>query len=343
MIIPEKLKKGDTVAIVSLSSGMGGEKVFTHKYELGKRRLESVFGLKVVTMPNALKGSKYLYEHPEARAQDFMDALKDKNINGIISMIGGEDSLRLIPYIDYNIIKNNPKIFMGYSDTTVSHFMMYKAGVMSYYGPAILSEFAENGKMHEYTEKYIWQTLFEDEDVIIASSPRWTNDRIDWTDESKDNDFRKMQEEIHGFEVLQGRGVVEGNLLGGCIDVIRMIIGTEIWPELDAWNNKILFLETSEEKPTPEQLKYMLRQLVAIGIMDKINGIVIGKPKGETYYEEYKDVFIKIISEEAGKKDLPILYNVNFGHSAPMCILPYGAQVKVDLEKCTIMIPRENH
>lgn len=338
MIIPEKLKKGDTVAIVSLSSGMGGDEIFRHRYELGKERLEKVFGLNVITMPNALKGSKYLYEHPEERAKDLMDAFKDKNVKAIISMIGGEETIRLIPYIDYEIIKDNPKIFMGYSDTTVNHFMMYKAGVTSYYGPAILSEFAENGKMFEYTEKYIWETLFKDEDIVVESSREWTNDRIDWTDKEKSNVFRKMNKEEHGYEVLQGNGIFEGELLGGCLDVIRMIVGTDIWPKSDEWKNKILFIETSEEKPTPDQVKYALRNLVALGVISNIKGIIVGKPKGEMYYEEYKSVLKKVICDEAGRKDLPILYNVNFGHSAPMCILPYGVKATVDMDNKKIII-----
>ena len=124
MIVPKKLKKGDTVAIVSLSSGMGGEKEYFHRYEIGKKRLEEVFGLKVITMPNALKGCDYLYRHPEARAQDLMDAFKDKNIKAIFTMIGGDDSIRIIPFIDQQIIKENPKLFIGYSDTTVTHLLL---------------------------------------------------------------------------------------------------------------------------------------------------------------------------------------------------------------------------
>ena len=147
MIKPKKLEKGDTIAIVSLSSGMAGDKQFKHRYELGKRRIEEL-GLNVVTMQNALKGSKFLYNHPEARAKDFMDAIKDRNIKAIISNIGGDDTIRILPYIDFKSIKQNPKIFLGYSDSTVNHFMMYKAGVSSYYGPAVMSEFAENKKMH---------------------------------------------------------------------------------------------------------------------------------------------------------------------------------------------------
>ena len=110
MIKPERLRKGDKVAIVSLSSGMLGEKEFLHKYELGKKRLEEKFGLEVVAMPNALKGIDYLYEHPEKRAEDLMNAFKDKSIKAIICAIGGDDTIRLLPYIDYEVIRSNPKI-----------------------------------------------------------------------------------------------------------------------------------------------------------------------------------------------------------------------------------------
>jgi muramoyltetrapeptide carboxypeptidase LdcA involved in peptidoglycan recycling len=128
MIKPKKLQKGDTVAIVSLSSGLAGEDLFNHRYELGKKRLKEEFGLNVITMTNALKGIDYLKKHPEARAKDLMDAFLNKDIKAIICNIGGDDTIRLLPYINYDIIKSNPKIFMGYSDTTVNHFMMYKAG-----------------------------------------------------------------------------------------------------------------------------------------------------------------------------------------------------------------------
>lgn len=338
MIVPEKIRKGDTVAIVSLSSGIGGDKEFIHRYEVGKKRLEDVFGLNVVAMPNALKGSAYLSKHPEARAHDLMEAFKDKKIKAIFTMIGGDDSIRILPYIDYKIIKNNPKIFIGYSDTTVTNFALYKSGLVSYYGPAILSEIAENGAMHEYTKKYLYNTLFENKCIKVESSKEWTNDRIDWTDSSKDNDFRKMQEETHGYEVLQGKGVVKGKLLGGCLEVMNMIIGTEIWPKLEEWNKKILFIETSEKKPSPDEVKYFLRHLFAMGIMSVISGIIVGKPKGETYYEEYKDVFLEVIRDEMKLDTLPIMYNVNFGHSAPMCTIPYGVMASIDLDNKCIFI-----
>src|SRR5699024_9237052 len=113
------------------------------RYEQGVQRLETVFGLHVVSMPRSLKGEDYLYEHPEARAADLMEAFQDDSIKGIIANIGGDDSIRLLPYIDFDVIRNNPKIFMGYSDITISHLFCHKAGLSSFYGPAVLTDFAE--------------------------------------------------------------------------------------------------------------------------------------------------------------------------------------------------------
>ena len=205
MIKPKKLKKGDKVAIVSLSSGLAGEEMFIHRYELGKKRLEQL-GFNVVTMKNALKGIEYLYNHPEKRAEDFMEAILDKDIKGIICNIGGDDTIRLLPYIDFEAIANNPKVFMGYSDTTINHFMMQKAGVVSYYGPAVMTDFAENNNIHTYTLKYINEVLLENrEDIVIKSSDKWTSEYLDWAIEENDNISRKMNEEKRGYEVLQGK------------------------------------------------------------------------------------------------------------------------------------------
>lgn len=339
MIKPKALKRGDTVAIVSLSSGMGGEKPLIHRYYTGIKRLESVFGLHVITMPNALKGSEYLYNHPELRAQDLMQAFKDTNIRAIICMIGGDDTIRLLPYIDYQIIRDNPKIFMGYSDTTANHLMLYKAGVVSFHGPCLMVEFAENKQMHPYTIDYIRKTLFScDSKIDISSCSMWTSEFLDWADPQNQMIARKMRPEKHGYEILQGTGRVKGNLLGGCLGVLKMVIGTEIWPPLNEWENKLLFLETGEDYPKPEEVCYFLRNLVAQGVVDKINGIIVGKPMDERYYDEYKNIYTQVVGIEAKRPDLPILYNVNCSHTSPVCILPYGVMAEIDCEQKKLTI-----
>lgn len=334
MIKPKKLKKGDTVALVSLSSGLGGEELFAHRVKMGKRRLEEVFGLKVVIMPNSMKGIEYLDNYPQARAEDLMDAFRDPSIAAVVTIIGGDDTIRILPYIDINILRDNPKIFMGYSDTTINHFMMYKAGVTSFYGPTVMGEFAENVRMHEYTHRYIQKILFQKEVVVeIPPSHEWTAEMLDWADIENNKIQRKMINDSDGYELLQGDGIVQGTLLGGCIDVFPMIIGTKLWPASQEWKNSILFLETSEECPTPNAVKYLLRGLAAQGILDQVNGIIFAKPYEEKYSQEYKTILRQVVGKESGRCNLPILYNMNFGHNAPITILPYGTMAEISCEK----------
>lgn len=335
MIKPKMLKKGDKIAIVSLSWGGLGDKDLIHKYYIAKERLENDFGLEVVTMPNALKGSEFVYNHPELRAKDLMDAFKDETIKGVFCAIGGDDSIRLLPYIDYEIIKNNPKIFMGYSDTTISHFMLNKAGVVSYYGPSVMCEFGEYVKMFDYTKEAVENILFKDtENYYVKSSEYWSNDHVSWNEDNI-NIQKKLTREEHGYEVLSGTGKATGQLLGGCIDVFPMMLETEIWPKVDEWKNKILLIETSEEKMPPNYLLYYLRNLGVQGILNNINGIIVGKPIGETYYEEYKEIYLKVL-KEFDCEDLPIIYNVNIGHAFGTGLLPLGINYEIDLDAKTI-------
>lgn len=332
---PKKLKKGDKVAIVSLSSGIAGEKTFSHRYQIGKQRLEEEFGLEVITMPNALKGCKELNLHPELRAKDLMDAFKNSEIKAIFCNLGGDDTIRLLPYIDFEVLNNNPKIFMGYSDTTINHFMLNKAGIISYYGPCVMAEFAENVKMHEYTKKSILKTLFEDsKGYKIFPSTNWTSEMLTWTDPNNNNIPRKMIKDNKYIEILQGEKDIEGILIGGCIDTLHMFIGSEIWPT--DWQDKILFLETSEDKPDPSFIAQILRNPLMTDALKQIKGLIIGKPVDELYYEEYKETYLDVIQNELNLKDLFIGYNYNFGHTAPMCVLPMGIKVKIYKEDGTI-------
>lgn len=330
LIKPKKLCPGDKIATVSPSWGGAGEPELQWRYNQGVERLERVFGLEVIPMPNSLKGAEYLSKHPEARADDLMSAFKDKRIKGIIANIGGEDSIRLLPYIDLNVIRENPKIFMGYSDVTISHLLCHKAGISSYFGPAILTDFAENVEMHSYTVEMIHRTLFTDEVIgQIQPAEEWTSEHLEWNEANK-NKRRKMVKN-QGYELLQGSGIVRGTLIGGCIEVLEFAKGTDLWPDKKYWEDSILFFETSEEKPEPDKIRRWLRNYAVQGILDKTKGIIFAKPQDEQYYVEYKEEILKVLKEYR-LENLPILYNMNFGHTEPKFILPYGALAEIDCE-----------
>ena len=334
---PERLKKGDKIATVSLSWGGAGDPDLRWRYELGKKRLQEEFGLEVVEMPNTLKGSDFLYKHPEKRAEDLMKAFADKSIKGIFTCIGGYESIRLLPYVDFNLIKDNPKVFLGYSDSTVTHFMCLKAGISSFYGPSILAEFAENIEIFSYTKEWIKKVLF-DSSVIgeVTTAEMWTGERIEWLESNKH--LAKKMYKNRGFEFLQGSGKVQGRLLGGCLDVMEMMKGTDLWPDQEMFEDTVLFFETSEDMPEPTYVEYWLRNYGTQGILQKAKAILWGKPYQEKYYEEYKAVIRKVIVDELGLADLPIVYNMTFGHNEPMMCLPYGALTEVDCEKRTVTI-----
>ncbi|KGP71262.1 S66 family peptidase [Pontibacillus yanchengensis] len=333
LIKPQKLQPGDKVATISPSWGGAGDAELRWRYDQGVKRLEEVFDIEVVPMPNSLKGTEFVDENPQARAEDLMMAFQDNSIKGIITNIGGDDSIRLLPYIDFNVIRNNPKVFMGYSDVTISHLFCYKAGLSSFYGPAIMTDFAENVEMHPYTVDMINRTLFSNEAIgTIPPAEEWTSEFLPWEEGNKHQ--RRTFHPNAGYEVLQGEGKVHGHLLGGCIEVLEFAKATEIWPSLEDWKGSILFFETSEVKTQPEMITYYLRNYAAQGILQKANGIIFGKPYDDMYYEEYKQEIKKVMKENS-LEHLPILYNVSFGHTEPKCILPYGADAEIDCENKT--------
>ncbi len=113
-------------------------------------------------------------------------AFKDESIKGIIANIGGEDSIRLLPYIDFDVIRENPKVFMGYSDVTITHLFCHKAGISSFYGPAIMTDFAENVEMDPYAIEMVKRTFFSNIMIDdIHPADHWTSERLEWIEENK--------------------------------------------------------------------------------------------------------------------------------------------------------------
>lgn len=346
-----QLKAGDKVAIVSLSSGILGEPGSAYQVELGVKRLKE-FGLEPVLMPNTLKGIEYLKTHPQAKAADLKQAFSDQTIKGVIAAIGGNDTFRTLPYLltDQEFIKSvqdQPKVFIGFSDTSINHLMFHQLGLNTFYGPSFLSDFAEsNPEMLPYT-KGCFQWMFENEKQHeIISSDKWYEERTDFSLNSLQIP-RVEHSETHGYEVLYGSGIVQGKLLGGCLETLYSAVVGErysdqkaicdqyhIFPSLDDWKDKIMFFETSESQSTPAFYEQMLMKLEELGVFEAIKALMVGKPNDEKYYEEYKVMLAKL----GAKHHLPIIYNVNFGHCYPRTILPYGLKTAIDFDQKKITI-----
>jgi muramoyltetrapeptide carboxypeptidase LdcA involved in peptidoglycan recycling len=335
----KKLKRGDKVAIVSPS--WGGAGVLGGRYAAGKQQLLEVFGLEAVDMPHTLAAPDFVAANPALRAQDIMAAFRDPSIAAVIAAIGGDDCIRLLPHLDLDVIRDNPKIFLGYSDTTALHFACLAAGVAPFYGPSLLSGFAENGGMHAYTIKALQRALFDTDPpgLIPANQEGWTVAPVDWGNEATQGTKRPMQK-AYPPRMLQGQGQASGRLIGGCAEVLEMLKATAWWPPLDFWDGAILFYETSEETPSPHLVKYWLRNYAAQGILQRLSGIVLARPDpggDETYQMRLENTVIEALAE-AGLTQLPVLSGLDFGHTQPMLTLPYGAKASIDCQAATLTL-----
>lgn len=339
LIKPKRLSPGDTIATVSPS--WGGPGVHPHRYAAGKAALEQTFGVRVVEMPHALAAEEWLSQNPQARADDLTTAFADPDISGVFTTIGGEDCIRLLPFLDLAVIAANPKVFLGFSDTTALHLACYTAGVTSFYGPSIMAGFAENGGMHAYTADSLRRTLFAagPAGLIPSNTEGWTVERTDWSLPGHLAPRRQLRQ-ADAPRILQGSGMVTGHLLGGCVEVLEMAKGTAWWPSKSDWNGAILFLETSEEAPTASYIRHCLRNYAATGILDGLAGLLIARadPGGDPDYQDAIEAAALQILAEAGRSDLPVLTGLDFGHTQPMLTLPYGAQAHIDCATATLTI-----
>jgi muramoyltetrapeptide carboxypeptidase LdcA involved in peptidoglycan recycling len=331
MIKPRTLRPGDRIAAISLSRGWPN--VYPQAYQDGKHQLQEAFGVEVVESRHALADLEWLAAHPEARAADLMEVLQDPTIQGIVSTIGGDDSIRMLPFLDYSIIRQNPKVFLGYSDSTVTHFAFLKAGVVSFYGPSLMAGFDENGGLPPYMAESIRQLLFTPSpSVLISPNPDgWTIESWEWGNEWRNARKRKLRQ-CSGWKWLQGSGKHHGRLVGGCLDVMDWLRGTPVWPEPAQWRNSILFLETSEDQPSPKLVTYMLRALVATGALEEVQGILYGRPYGdEANFQAYDDALLSVLAE-VGSTSLPVITRMDFGHTDPKFTLPVGVMAEIDCD-----------
>lgn len=348
---PAMLKKGDSIAIVSLSSGLIGEEFVEHQRELGIKRLKTM-GFNPRFMDNALLGIENLRDNPDLRAEDLKQAFADDSIKAIICAIGGNDTQLISKYLlsddeFVDNVQNNPKIFIGFSDSTVNHLMFYKLGLNTFYGQSFLTEFCElEPDMLRYSKDKFISLFDQAHQLTISSSPYWFEERTDFSRGQLDN-LRDKHVETKGFEVISGFGRCNGRLLGGCVETLCRLLEFEngeqavykLFPMPEEWDNKVIFLETAEResKTTPKVYKKMILALKAQGIFNKANGIIIGKPQDELYYDEFKEIII----EELSEFNIPIIYNVNFGHAVPRALLPINVMVSIDSKNKLIVIEED--
>lgn len=334
LLKPEKLSRGDTIAVISPSWGCAGDPRVRWKYELGVGRL-SELGLNVVHAPNALRGAEFLEENPRARAEDILWAFENKEVRAIIASIGGNDSERLLPYLSEETVRNNPKILCGYSDVMTLHFYCSRAGLSTFYGDNLLTTVAEAQGWHKYSRDSFIHTFFSDGEIgEILPSEDWScgeNDHIN-------PDYVRDYIPNGGYTLVQGGGTVSGKLFGGHGGMREYGEELGIFPRKNDFENSVFFFEDIPEVCTPDYIADFFDWLGERGFLQVINGVVIGKMRSGDGFERYAERLREVVSGKFGLTGLPVVYGFNFGHASPICVLPYGALAELDADRLKFTI-----
>jgi muramoyltetrapeptide carboxypeptidase LdcA involved in peptidoglycan recycling len=338
LVRPPALATGDTVAAVTMS--WGGPAAFPDRYEVGVRQLEDALGVRVVEMPHTRADPAWLAANPRARADDLLAAFADPSIRGIVATIGGDDSIRCLPFLDLPMIRANPKVVLGFSDTTVTHLACLRAGLVTFYGPAIMAGFAENGGPHTYTLQGVRAATFEPspDRVWAPNEDGWTVEHLDWGNPANQERIRSLRPTT-GWRWLGGDPSA-GPLVGGCLEPLDWVRGTEWWPDLDG---AVLALETSEEAPPPASVARFLRSLAASGDLARLAGLLFARPGGPDLpvadHPAYDEAILGVIRDEARLEHLPVVTGMDFGHTDPMWTLALGTSVEIDPSTATVRFP----
>lgn len=327
-IIPNKLKIGDELRIVAPSRSMA---ILSKEIiEEATKKLEGL-GLKVTFGQNVMKiiNEDFCCASVQDRTEDLHEAFKDKNVKGILTVIGGYNVNQMLDYIDYDLIKENPKILCGFSDiTALSNAIYSKTGLVTYYGPHFSSFGMKQG--FDYTMKYFKEMLMIEKQVIIEDSKEWSDDS--WYKNQEDREFMKNE----GMKAIN-KGTVEGRIVGGNLCTLNLLQGTEYMPDID---NSILFLEDDDLvgnefiREFDRDLQSLLHQTKE----KKIKGIVLGRAEKGANMNDNK--WKEIIETKKELKNTPVIINASFGHTTPIFTFPIGgnAKIKANDEEISIEI-----
>ncbi len=336
-----KLAAGDKVAILSPSFAAPGR--FPDVYKLGLERLESVFGLVPVEYPTTAK----LGASTEERAADLVAAFLDPEIKAVITSIGGDDQVTYVKNLLHEPFVNNPKPFFGYSDNSHICNFLFLNGIPSYYGGSIFTQYAMQGEMDEYTVKYLKHALFEEGEFELVASETYNDQGLSWDDVSLLKTKRQHWSN-EGF-VWDGEKSAEGVLWGGCLESVdEMLRHATTIPSLEQFGDIVLMLETSEELPTADYVFRVLRALGERGVLERVQAVLVGRAKAwefdkantfeqkVEYRKQQQETVLRAIRQY--NKDIPVIQNMNFGHTDPQIPMPYGGKVRIDAESRRIFV-----
>ncbi|MFJ3086214.1 S66 peptidase family protein [Streptomyces sp. NPDC086838] len=331
---PSKPRPGDRVAVLSPSSGLPG--LLPLPYELGLRRLREDFGLEPVEYPATRK----MGSTPQERAADLHAAFADPEIKAVIASIGGDDQITLLPHLDRELLRANPKPFFGYSDNTNLLVLLDNLGIVGYHGGSLMVEFGRPGALHPQTAESLRAALFTHGEYELASAKESGSVNRDWKDP------RTFEQEpdllpADGWTWHNPGRVVEGASWGGNLEILAWMLmaDREILPP-EAYDGRVLFLETSEELPSADEVYRILRNMGERGLLRRFPALLMARAKnwsfdkpldaeaGAVYRRQQREAVLRALAEYA--PDAMAVFDVDCGHTDPQVVIPFGGRIRVD-------------
>ena len=331
---PPKPQPGDKVAIISPSSGLPG--VFPVPYELGLARLREEFGLVPVEYP----ATRRVGSTPRERAADIHAAFADPEIKAVVASIGGDDQITVLPYLDRELIRSQPKPLFGFSDCTNLLLFLRNLGIVGYHGGSVMVQLGRPGAMHPLTAESLRAALFGSGAYELRPSADVGDVTGRWQ-EPETFAAEPPMEPGEGWTWHNADRVVEGTGWGGCLEILAWLLmaDREIRP-VEEYAGQVLYLETSEEMPSADEVYRILRNMGERGLLRQFPAVLVARAKSwsfenplepsarAAYRKAQRDSVLRALDEYAPQA--MAVFDVDFGHTDPQLVIPCGGRVRVD-------------
>ena len=319
---PNKIKNGDRIEIIAPSGSIW--RIEPPLVELAKNKLVNM-GYEVTFSKNIYELDDFDSSSVESRIADINEAFANPDVKIILAAIGGCSANQLLDYIDYENIKNNPKLFCGYSDINILLNAITKmTGLITYLGPNFVNFAVKKG--FEYTENYFNMIVTSNNRIKIIDSEYYSDDK--WYINQEKREFIKNS----GRKVIN-RGNAYGKIVGGNLCSLQLLQGTKYFPDL---RNTILFLEDDDlvGKNFIYEFDRNLQSLIQQPGFEQVKGIIIGRHQLDSQVND--ELFVKLIKNKKELNGIPIIYNVDFGHTQPFITIPIGGFCEMNDEEIII-------
>ncbi len=326
-VYPPPVERGDTVAVIAPSHAAPRGAL-----SRGIERLRS-FDLSVEVFDTATRTTEWLRANPVARAEDVHRAFEDPAIDGVIAAMGGNGELEVLPHLDRDLLAANPTRFYGASDNTHLHLYLNGAGLVSFHGAQLVPDLVADPTMHSYTREYVTRAFRETPFGPIEPAEEWTDEYYDL-----ESDLSRTWFESEGWRWhdATGREPFTAPVIGGCLAMLESQLLLDIpYFSREACEGCVLAVETSGETPQAEMVERFVRALGERGILEAARGLVVGKPETPGGSEEKRTAYrrrqrLTIAATVDAYADLPVVFDLDFGHTAPILPLPMGAPMTID-------------